>query len=96
MPDQTGRKNGRAALLARLCGRRKFSKHPDDPHQETQQQDLFHLRSGPSHYRAIERDHGGTGSTAWRKQGKIGIKVPRRLARPKSRDLTRVTRILYK
>jgi hypothetical protein len=76
MPDQTRRKNGRAALLARLRGRRKFSKHPDDPHQETQQQDLFHVRSGPSHYRAIERDHGGTGSTAWQKQGKIGIKVP--------------------
>jgi hypothetical protein len=62
--------------LARLRGRRKFSKHPDDPHQETQQQDLFHVRSGPSHYRAIERDQGGTGSTAWQKQGKIGIKVP--------------------
>jgi hypothetical protein len=94
MPDQTGRKNGRGALLARLRGRRKFSKHPDDPHQETQQQDLFHLRSGPSHYPAIERDRGGTGSTAWQKQGKIGIRF-RGGERPgRNQDLTRVTRIL--
>jgi hypothetical protein len=96
MPDLTGRKNGRAALLARLRGRRKFSKHPDNPHQETQQQDLFHVRSGPSHYHAIERDRGGTGSAAWQKQGKIGINF-RGGERPgRNRYLTRVTRILYK
>ena len=70
-------KTAAARLLPWLRGRREFSEYPDDPHQETQQQDLFHVRSGPSHYRAIERDRGGTGSTAWQKQGKIGISPAR-------------------
>jgi hypothetical protein len=76
----------RASLLPRLRSRGHFSEYPDNPHQKAKQQDLFHVRSGPSHYRSIQRDHGGTGSTAWQKQGKICIKFHFERLRPADRD----------
>ena len=97
MPDQTRRKNTAAPRYWRGCAAVESSAStPMTPTRRHSSRIFSMCGSGPSHYRAIERDRGGTGSTAWQKQGKICIKVPSpRMGAAENHNLTGVTRILY-